>query len=252
MDQKQCGECQLVINELEPLRCGFCETFYHISQQCCGINIRNLKEPLSAGKILFVCNSCRGVLQGRSIRCFIDDQQQQQMQPPSLASLPDQVRQLHDAVAELSKKVDNFSANPQRNPSLSATPVWPKPGAKRRREDRPDIDVPTVNGTKTIDLSGLSVPSIAPSTPPEKFWLYLSRLNPLITDNDVQSIVSRCLSLTEPVDVVRLVPRGKVVSSMTFVSFKIGLDPCLKDAALDPDSWPAGLQFREFIDSAKN
>lgn len=125
MDQKQCGECQLVINELEPLRCGFCETFYHISQQCCGINIRNLKEPLSAEKILFVCNSCRGVLQGRSIRCFIDDQQQQQMQPPSLASLPDQVRQLHDAVAELSKKVDNFSAKPQRNPSLSATPVWP-------------------------------------------------------------------------------------------------------------------------------
>ena len=54
----------------------------------------------------------------------------------------------------------------------------------------------------------------------------------------------RCLCTTDPVDVVRLVPKGKDVTGMTFISFKIGLDPCMKDSALDLAAWPDGLQFR--------
>lgn len=125
-------------------------------------------------------------------------------------------------------------------------------GVKRRREERPVVDVPIAKGSKSIDLSDLSVPSIIPAEPPIKFWLYLSRLNPLITENDVQKIVSRCLNIVDSVDVVRLVPKGKDVSNMTFVSFKIGLDISLKDLALDPASWPSELHFREFVDLAKN
>lgn len=190
-------------------------------------------------------------MHGRSIRCYIADQQQQ-IQTPALASLPAQVQQLHDVVAELSKKVDTFSAKPQRIQSLSASPAWPRLSAKRRREDRPDVNVLTAKGTKAIDLTDLSVPFISSTTASEKFWLYLSRLNPLITDNDVQNIVSRCLGTTDQTDVIRLVPKGKDVTNMTFVSFKIGLDPGMRDLALDPDSWPTGLQFREFVDLAKN
>lgn len=251
MERKQCGECHHDINDLEPVRCGMCETYFHINQQCCGLNIRNLKDALSTGKILFICHPCRNELNGRSIRRYIDEHHQPEPSP-LLASLPTQVKQLHDVVTELSKKVDNLSANPQRIPSVSVTPVWPKIGAKRRREDRPDTNIPIARGTNTMDLSDLSVASISPVAKPELFWLYLSRLNPLITDNDVQNIVSRCLGTTVPVDTIRLVPKGKDLSNVTFVSYKIGLDPSLKDLVLDPASWPAELQFREFVDLAKN
>lgn len=253
MEKQQCGECQLEINDLEPLCCGFCEVYFHINQQCCGLNIRNMKEPLSSGKIMFICHCCREELKGRSIRRYIAEQHHQ-TKTPALAFLPVQVQQLHDVVAELSRKVDSFSITPQRcrPTSLSATPIWPRLNAKRRREDRPDFNAAVTKGTKTIDLSDLSVPSISAAAPPVKFWLYLSRLNPLITDDDVQSVVSRCLSTTDPIDVVRLVPKGKDTSNLTFVSFKVGLDPDLKDCALDPASWPSGLQFREFVDLAKN
>lgn len=253
MEKQQCGECQHEINDLEPLCCGFCEVYFHINQQCCGLNVRNMKEPLSSGKIMFICQSCREELNGRSIRRYIAEQQHVE-HPPALASLPAQVQQLHEIVAELGKKVDRFAATPQRHrsSSLSATPIWPRPSAKRRRDDGPEINAPATRGTKTIDLSDLSVASVSAAAPPVKFWLYLSRLNPLISDNDVRSVVSRCLDTTDPIDVARLVPKGRDASSLTFVSFKIGLDPGLKDIALDPASWPSGLQFREFVELTKN
>lgn len=252
MAKRQCRKCEQDINDLEPMCCDFCEAYFHISQNCCGVNTRSLKEALSSGKLLFICHICREELNGRSIRRYIDEQQQMQTQPPPLAALPAQVQQLSDVVAALSKKIDDMSYKPQRSQPVNVTPSWPRLGVKRRRDDRPDIDVPVAQGTKVIDLSDLSVPSILPTMPPEKFWLYLSRLNPLITDVDVQNIISRCLCITDPVDVVRLVPKGKDVSRMTFVSFKIGLDPSMRNKALDPASWPAELQFREFVDIAKN
>ena len=68
----------------------------------------------------------------------------------------------------------------------------------------------------------------------------------------MQNIVSCCLSSTDAADVIRLVPKEKDVSGLTFVSFKIGLNPGMKDLAIDPASWPSGLQFRQFMDLPKN
>lgn len=255
MAKKQCGKCDQEINDLEPMRCGFCEAFFHTSQTCCGINARSMKEAFSSGKAILICHSCRDELKGRSIRRYIAELETKQNQPadsPILNALPAQVQQLSDVVAELTKKIDVLSAKPQRDRSVSVSSAWPRLGTKRRREDRPNINVPITKGTKSIHISDLSVPSITATAPPEKFWLYLSRLNPLITDKDVLNIVSRCLCTTDHVDVVRLVPKGKDVTGMTFVSFKIGLDPCVKDLALDPSSWPDGLQFREFVNLTKN
>ena len=116
--------------------------------------------------------------------------------------------------------------------------------------EKSDTLVPSSCGTNNVDLSDLSVPSIVHNV--NKFWLYLSRLNPQITDSDVQKIVSRCISAPESVDVIRLVPKGKDVTGLSFVSYKIGLDPAMKNKALDSSSWPTGLLFREFIDQPKN
>ena len=131
------------------------------------------------------------------------------------------------------------------------TPVWPKQSIKRRRlYDKPNAIALPSCGTSDIDLSDLSVPSIVNNA--NKFWLYLSKLNPLVTDGDVQKIVSRCLNAPESVEVIRLVPKGKNIDSLTFVSYKIGLDPDIKTKALDSSSWPTGLLFREFVDQPKN
>lgn len=56
------------------------------------------------------------------------------------------------------------------------------------------------------------------------------------------------LNIDNDPTVVKLVPKGKTIEYLSFVSFKIGLDPSLKSKALDPETWPEGLLFREFED----
>lgn len=56
------------------------------------------------------------------------------------------------------------------------------------------------------------------------------------------------LEMTHDPEVVKLVPKGADISNMSFISFKIGLDPALKTNALDHLTWPVGIRFREFKD----
>lgn len=255
MDRKYCGECKQAINDLEPMRCGFCDTFLHISQNCCGINSRGLKDAFSQGKLLLLCTGCRAELNGRSVRCYIAETQLASQVPPDQQNsndLPMQVQQLSNIVETLSKKIDNLSCvQPQPNWPIPCTPAGPKRSVKRRRiDDRPIVQPPPECGTKNVDLSDLSVSTVVRNV--EKFWLYLSGLNPLITDDDVQKIVCRCLNVPAPTDVIRLVPKGKDVAELSFVSYKISLDPDMKIKALDSSSWPVGLLFREFVNQPKN
>lgn len=255
MDRKYCGECKQEINDLEPMRCGFCDAFLHISQNCCGINSRGLREAFALGKLLLVCTACRSELNGRSIRSYIADTQVAPLAPPELpilSTLPEQVQQLSNVVETLSKKIDNLSsAQSQPVWPIPCTPVRPMRSVKRRRlDDKSNVSVPSDCGTNNVDLSDLSVPVIVRNV--NKFWLYLSGFNPLITDDDVKKIISRCLNAPAPVDVIRLVPKGKDLAGLSFVSYKIGLDPDMKIKSLDPSSWPSGLLFREFVDQSKN
>ena len=249
MDPKHCGECSLVINELEPIRCGFCDTYFHISQKCCGFNNRANRDLFSNGQAMFICPKCRDTLNGRSVCTYIEETMSPQP-PPSvdLNLLSDQVQKLTSLVEALSKKVEGVDKERPLAKSVS-TPQWPKTGIKRRRGNNGQpVQVVAVaeRGTNTIDLSDLSVPFIVPPPQPQKFWLYLSGFQPLVKVEDVQKIVARCLDVQDSFDVVRLVAKDADITKLSYVSFKIGLDPDHRTLALNCSTWPAGLLFREF------
>ena len=145
MAKKQCGECGGDINDLEPVCCGFCESFYHIDQNCCGFKSRLLKEVFAAGKAMFICPPCRTELNGRLIKSYLAEKSDcQPNESPLLADLPGQVVQLSEAVKKLNEKIDTLASKPQQS-TLASASTWPKLGVKNRREDRrADVDVPTV------------------------------------------------------------------------------------------------------------
>lgn len=71
-------------------------------------------------------------------------------------------------------------------------------------------------------------------------------IQPDVTNDAVLAMVKENLELeTNPI-IMKLVPKDRDVSNLTFVSFKIGLPVDLKTKALDPTTWPEGLMFREF------
>lgn len=96
-----------------------------------------------------------------------------------------------------------------------------------------------------------SLGNLAATAPRQKFWLYLSRISCDVTVEQVRALVSRRLG-TDDVNVVRLVGKGRDVSTLSFISFKIGLNTDVKAKALLPSTWPKGIQYREFIDHRAN
>lgn len=87
-----------------------------------------------------------------------------------------------------------------------------------------------------------------PTAGEDKFWLYLSRIRPDTAIEVVSALAKDCLDISKDPEVVKLVPKGKDTTGLSFISFKIGLDPELKNIALDPSTWPEGILFREFED----
>lgn len=210
---------------------------------------------------MFVCNDCRAELNGRCVKRYMQEKMESQCSDRAGADvsvdLSSQVQVLADVVNKLSSKVDLLSSCGTKTNQL-VTPSsrkWPKLGAKRPRVESEQYDSTALSsdrGTRTIDLSDLSIGSIMPTPKPPKFWLYLSGFQPLISLDDVQKIVTRCMDLASPCEVVRLVPKGKDTSNMSFVSFKIGLDLSMREKALLNSTWLDGLIFREFVDQPKN
>lgn len=45
-----------------------------------------------------------------------------------------------------------------------------------------------------------------------------------------------------------LVPKGRPLHTLTFVSFKVGVSHDLQSKAMDPSTWPCEIEFREFVD----
>ncbi|KAL9702724.1 hypothetical protein quinque_006242 [Culex quinquefasciatus] len=80
-----------------------------------------------------------------------------------------------------------------------------------------------------------------------RFWLYMRGFRPNITPERVSEWVQSKLG-TSDIKVRKLVPKGRDVSELSFVSFKVGLPVDLKDAALCKDTWPSLILCREFED----
>lgn len=255
MENKLCGECNLPINDLEPIRCGFCDLAFHIGQQCCGFNSRAYRDLFSQGKAMFLCPACKVELNGKCFHTYLNEKLVNAPAESTNAVTSEQFQQLVQTVGALIEKVDRLSSPQNGNDQISTVTMWPKLGVKRRRGDNGQAVRDSADrGTSTIDFTDLSIASLTPAPPPPRWWLYLSGFQPTITDADVTKVVARCLNINadDSVNVTRLVPKGADTSKLTFVSYKIGLDPQLKQSALTASSWPTGLLFREFIDMSKN
>lgn len=85
-----------------------------------------------------------------------------------------------------------------------------------------------------------TVPIAAP-----KFWLYVSRIAPDVSTEQVANLAKKRLG-TDDIKVIRLVAKGRDVNELSFVSFKIGTSIEMKQKALSTSTWPKGIIFREF------
>lgn len=127
---------------------------------------------------------------------------------------------------------------------MASTPVSRRAVNRPRASDTVSAG-PCKLGSKQASGDVVTVP-LCGGDEQNLFWLYVSRIQPDVKEDAVKSMVEANLN-TDNVSVIILVPKGSDVSNFRFISFKVGLSPELKSKALNSETWPDGLFFREFV-----
>lgn len=268
---KNCAKCVKSIRGIEFAKCaGFCDKLFHLN--CCGLSRPNYE--IITLNALWLCEDCRPMMENKTLKDICTTNEC----PPHFSSLQQQIDEMKQQISVLTDTINacNKSTNaslclieskltkncsepettwvtqPRQPLTPSSALLSQQKAMKRRRiDDVRAVFNPSALGTNETNID-IAAPSLIPVIPPERLWIYLSGFHPLVSTDDLNNVVMKCLKIDEPVDIVKLVPRDKDTSNLTFISFKIGIPPAYKDVALLAETWPKGIRFRQFETRSKN
>ncbi|XP_052565883.1 uncharacterized protein LOC120414626 [Culex pipiens pallens] len=248
--------CHSCANDLvgEYVSCqGFCNAVFH--PQCCGIPSESMKDVISHRQIFWLCKSCSNLMldlrHRRSVQCAFEAGQEL-----SLSHHNRIVEQLKTEIvtelrAELSSNFAKFISSNSLTPRSAGRGVGGSviPGNRRLFDINPRpvpgkaTDAPPEVTSDTCPPPG----EFAAANEGPRFWLYLSRVSRRVTEDQIVKLAIDRLRTTD-ILATRLVAKGRDVSKMKFISFKVGMHVSLKAKALSQSTWPEGLVVREFED----
>lgn len=252
-----CKGCSLPVAGDSLYTCsGLCKCDFHFT--CLGVSRAvALELKRQDSPLLWMCQDCRsGSTSGwESIRDLITNTMAEMKRelgeslarltlPPGPSRASSSTRRQHPARPPATTTSGLASTDGTHTPTRAGEPVATNT-AKRRLVARspPDSDPAPriIHGTATIQD-----PSVQLTVPP-RFWLYLTNIAPSVSDDVVDRLVKQQLG-SDDVIIRKLVKRDRVLSTATFISFKVGMSLQLRDKALSPSTWPQGVGFREFED----
>ena len=134
--------------------------------------------------------------------------------------------------------VSTNNASLKPSGSKQTTPLSSTNRARHSGQESGTLNEPTAPNSSNVRLIDKLV------VVPPRSWIFLSRLSPPTTTDDVQASVSDCLC-TNDLKVIPLV-RKNSQQEPEYISFKIGIPWNLREKALDQSTWPSFLTVREF------
>lgn len=251
-----CESCAHELTDQIVVKCNaFCSSKF--CQRCSRMPDEILRAVNSSQNLFWACDACTDLMKKsrfRNAMVSVND-----VNHTTIDELKAEIRDyvLGEIKTEIRLNFKNFADNMPVTPIGTLRPlVQVSTRSKRNRED--DIDQTRTRpqklfrGTGVAASSGMTTTDGGPTIHEEdRFWLYLSGISPEVTDDAVSSLVSSALETNDSI-VTKLVPRGKDMSTLSFISFKVGLHPSLKEKAMTASSWPRGLVFREFVDDSRD
>lgn len=258
-----CKRCHKKVSDADAVVCrGYCGAVFHAI--CANVDVP-LRQQLGQyhNNLFWLCDGCAMLFSNAHFRALLTGFDEKiSAIPAAVQFMQGEIEKLNTSMKALSAKVDGIPTTP--TPFSSPNP-WPTihrtnraaKSVKRLRNSDGNpisvIDDPIKMGTKAVS----AIPSlrIDPRSEDDLIWIYLSAFHRNTSEGQIASFVTECLELAANVKlkVVKLVPRGKDINTLNYVSFKIGLSGRFKEKALSCDSWPEHIRFRQFEDSgAKN
>ncbi|XP_055522760.1 uncharacterized protein LOC129716940 [Wyeomyia smithii] len=237
-----CNKCSSPVNGIEKVACrGACGSVFH--RTCIPGLQRTALDVIAAfaNNLFWLCDDCASRFN-------------EWLYPPAPAvhavdnsNLCAAVDKLNAVVADLSDRIEkHFPCGPLtsvQRPLFSQMLSVEQPTPKRRREGSFKARTPAaaVCGTRCIQREIKTVPDER-----QQFWIYLSRLDPSHTVDEIVTMAQECLGMNDKPKAFLLVKKDADVSKLNFVSFRVEVPNGLKDLALTASTWPVGVMVREF------
>ena len=158
---------------------------------------------------------------------------------------------------QLNRKATTYASITRANGNSSqySTPM----STKRRRNDvpvqqpkKPNVPAPKMGtNTNAHRLVAIAKPEPKKVVEKPKFEkaVWVSRLAPSITEEDIRDYITTNTSVTSNFTVRKLVAKDRDVSSLNFISFKIAVNLTDFDILNDPIVWPQNVLVREFVEN---
>ena len=86
----------------------------------------------------------------------------------------------------------------------------------------------------------------------ETFAMFITNIAIKNTEGDIDKLVRKFLKTYESdkINVKILVPKGRELNDLDYVSFEVTVDSRLKSLAMKPSTWPKGVKYRQFINQS--
>lgn len=246
-----CHSCANELDQSVSIKCrGFCTAVFHPG--CTGLSGDMLEEVIRNRQLFWLCKACSSLMHDirfrKSVKMAHEVGSSKQLNEHSeiLEALKTEV------MAELKTEIRSNFAMLIGSNSLTPRTSTNRKGVGRRRlfgirKQPADPSKNLLCGEGSGEIPG-GVTVVKRDDP--KFWVYLSRISPDVTAEQVISMVKSRLA-TEDVVAFRLVPKDRDISTLSFVSFKVGMKQELRAKALTASTWPTGIYFREFEEKGR-
>lgn len=239
-----CLQCTKPVKTLKFIKCqGFCEGIAHLD--CVSLSRQNLDFINEQPNLFWFCNNCTAIMSSKHVRDAFAALNEafhslNETHRTVLEGVQSELVKNREQVEELSAKISTAPATPKPWPNLNRP-------ANKRSFGTAELESPKL---PSMSCGKKKISSTVPVVPPEPeyCWVYLSRIDPKATEDDILTLATECIPCDEPIEVRKLVKKDADLKSMRFISFKIGIDEKYREVALSAETWPDGVYFREFVD----
>lgn len=251
-----CNSCAIHMSAPEVVCGGFCKASFHY--KCAPVAEAFYREVYRDSATYWMCKDCREIMANARFKNTVKSMNAATKEINDVyAKLVDDLKSeiKESLITELRQEIQG-GFNKLSPAALSPAPnrfQFNRPALKRTRErdevtaalsERPPKILRGTNPSTTATVGAADIPA-------NKFWLYLTKISPEVTEEDIHNLARSNLQC-EDVIAKALVPKGRPPSTLTFVSFKLGIPQDLKSKAMDPSTWPPQIQFREFIETSSS
>lgn len=235
---------------------GFCDKVAHLD--CASLTRPNMDLINGNSNLFWFCDTCSGIMNSKHVRDAFAALTEafrnlSETHRSAMEGVRSELEKNREQVEVLATKISTAPVIASVTPTVAVpSSGWPslKRNTNKRTFGAAGLVSPVLpslsRGTKKLSANVTSISTVPPEA--EKCWVYLSRIAASATEDDILALVNECVPCDEPVEVKKLVKKDADLTSMRFISFKIGVDEKYREVALSAESWPDGVYFREFVD----